>query len=64
MFAFTMKGQGLNVLLNSFFGPVVNAARGVAAGVIGVVTGATGALAGAGVGAGAGAGVGTTFAFD
>ena len=29
-FAFMMKGQGLNVLLNAFFGPVVNAARGVA----------------------------------
>lgn len=28
-FAFTMKGQGLNVLLNAFFGPIVNAARGV-----------------------------------
>ena len=29
-FAYMLKGQGLNVLLNSFFGPVVNAARGVA----------------------------------
>jgi len=29
-FAFMMKGQGLNVLLNAFFGPMVNAARGVA----------------------------------
>lgn len=28
-FAFTLQGQGLNVLINSFFGPVVNAARGV-----------------------------------
>lgn len=33
-FAFMMKGQGLNVLLNAFFGPVVNAARGVAAQVM------------------------------
>ena len=30
MFAYMMKGQGLNMLLNSFFGPIVNAARGVA----------------------------------
>ena len=29
-FAYMVKGQGLNVLLNAFFGPVVNAARGVA----------------------------------
>lgn len=29
-FAYMLKGQGLNLLLNSFFGPVVNAARGVA----------------------------------
>lgn len=28
-FAYVMKGQGVNMLLNSFFGPVVNAARGV-----------------------------------
>ena len=27
--AYMVKGQGINVLLNSFFGPVVNAARGV-----------------------------------
>lgn len=27
--AYMLKGQGLNVLLNAFFGPVVNAARGV-----------------------------------
>ena len=30
-FAFMMKEQGLNLLLNSFFGPIVNAARGIAA---------------------------------
>lgn len=29
-FAYMIKGQGLNMLLNVFFGPVVNAARGVA----------------------------------
>ena len=29
-FAYMLKGQGLNVLLNVFFGPVVNAAQGVA----------------------------------
>ncbi len=29
-FAFMLKGQGINLLLNSFFGPVVNAARGIA----------------------------------
>ena len=29
-FAFMLKGQGLNMLLNLFFGPVINAARGIA----------------------------------
>lgn len=29
-FAYTMQGQGLNVLMNIFYGPVVNAARGIA----------------------------------
>lgn len=29
-FAYMIKDQGLNVLLNGFFGPVINAARGVA----------------------------------
>lgn len=29
-FAYTMQGQGLNMLMNVFFGPIVNAARGVA----------------------------------
>ena len=29
-FAFLLKGQGLNLLLNWFFGPVINAARGLA----------------------------------
>ena len=39
MFAFTMKGQGLNVLLNGFFGPIVNAARGVAAQIMAAIQG-------------------------
>ena len=29
-FSIMLKNQGLNILLNSFFGPIVNAARGVA----------------------------------
>lgn len=29
-FAFMLKGQALNMLLNVFFGPVINAARGIA----------------------------------
>ena len=29
-FAFMLRGQGLSLLLNSFFGPIVNAARGLA----------------------------------
>ena len=28
-FAYMLKNQGLNILLNAFFGPIVNAARGV-----------------------------------
>lgn len=39
MFSFMMKGQGLNLVLNSFFGPVVNAARGVANMVINAIQG-------------------------
>lgn len=39
MFAFTMKGQGLNILLNVFFGPIVNAARGVAAQIMAAIQG-------------------------
>ena len=31
--------QGLNVLLNMFFGPIVNAARAIAVTIQGVVTG-------------------------
>ncbi len=37
-FAFVMKGQGLNIVLNLFFGPVVNAARGIAYQVSGAVS--------------------------
>ena len=29
-FAFMLKGQGLNMILNLFFGPAINAARGIA----------------------------------
>lgn len=36
-----LKDQGVNVLLNMFFGPVVNAARGIAISVIGAVGGMT-----------------------
>ena len=32
------QGQGLNLLLNAFFGPVVNAARGIAYGLQGMTT--------------------------
>lgn len=39
MFSFMMKGQGLNLVLNSFFGPVVNASRGVANMVISAIQG-------------------------
>lgn len=37
MFAYMMKGQGTNVLLNAFFGPVVNAARGISAQIMGAI---------------------------
>lgn len=36
-FAFLLKGQGLNMLLNSFFGVVINAARGIAYQVNGAI---------------------------
>lgn len=36
--AWAATGQGVNVLLNIFFGPVVNAARGIAYQVLGAVT--------------------------
>lgn len=38
-FAYMLKSQGLNMLLNVFFGPVVNAARGVSAMVMSGVQG-------------------------
>lgn len=38
-FAYMMKSQGLNVLLNAFFGPVVNAARGVSNMIMGAIQG-------------------------
>lgn len=37
-----LMDQGLNILLNIFFGPIVNAARGIAYSVKGVVTGFVG----------------------
>lgn len=40
-FAFLLKGQGVNMLLNIFFGPLVNAARGIAYQVNGAITGFT-----------------------
>lgn len=38
-FAFLLKGQGVNMLLNSFFGPAINAARGVAYQINGAISG-------------------------
>lgn len=35
--AYTLKSQGINIVLNLFFGPVVNAARGVASQVMAAV---------------------------
>lgn len=37
--SYTVQGQGMNMVLNSFFGPIVNAARGVAYQIQGVVFG-------------------------
>lgn len=37
-FAFMLKGQALNMLLNYFFGPVINAARGVAYQINGAIS--------------------------
>ena len=39
MFAYTLKGQGTNILLNSYFGPVVNAAKGIANQISGALSG-------------------------
>ena len=41
-FAFMLNGQGINVLLNTFFGPVVNAARGIAMRICGYINGFVG----------------------
>lgn len=38
-FAFLLKGQGLNILLNAFFGTIINAARGIAYQVNNAITG-------------------------
>lgn len=38
-FTFLLKGQGLNMLLNFYFGPIVNAARGIAYQVNGAING-------------------------
>ena len=37
--AYTLQGQGLNVLINTFFGPTVNAARGIAFQIEGSING-------------------------
>lgn len=39
MFAYMIKGQGVNILLNAFFGPIVNAARGIAFQIMGAIQG-------------------------
>jgi len=41
-FAFMLKGQGLNMILNVFFGTVINAARGVAYQIYGAIIGFSG----------------------
>lgn len=38
-FAYMIKGQGLNMLLNVFFGPIVNAARGISAMIMSAIQG-------------------------
>lgn len=38
-FAYMIKGQGLNMLLNAFFGPIVNAARGISNMVLSAIQG-------------------------
>lgn len=39
MFAYLMKNQGVNLLMNVYFGPVVNAARGIASQVCNAING-------------------------
>lgn len=46
-FAFMLKGQGINMLLNFFYGPIVNAARGIAYQVMGAMQGFAGNVASA-----------------
>lgn len=41
-FAFMLKGQGISLLLNNFFGPIVNAGRGIAMQVSSAVSGFSG----------------------
>lgn len=36
-FAYMIQGQGLNIMINSFFGPIINAARGIAYQIQGVI---------------------------
>lgn len=43
-FAHVLKGQGVNLILNSFFGPVVNAARGVAFQIHSAITNFSGSI--------------------
>lgn len=43
-FAFMLKGQGVNMLLNVFFGPIVNAARGIATQVRGAMSNFTSSI--------------------
>lgn len=38
-FSYMLKGQGLNILLNAFFGPIVNAARGISNQIMSAVQG-------------------------
>lgn len=38
-FAYMIQGQGLNVLINTYFGPAINAARGVAFQIQGAING-------------------------
>lgn len=44
-FAFMLKGQGLNMILNVFFGTVINAARGVAFQINSAISGFSGNIA-------------------
>lgn len=44
-FAFLLKGQGLNMLLNFYFGTIINAARGVAYQINGAINGFSANLA-------------------